>query len=188
MKRLETERLILRGFRERDLEQFYRNSSNPNVGPMAGWKPHESMEESAEILKGFVESTEVWAIELKENGELIGSVGLHQEKIRQLEGAKMLGYVLSEEYWGRGLMTECCGAVMEYAFRELKIPLLTVCYYSFNHRSRRVIEKLGFRYEGTLRMAHVGLDGSISDDVWYSMTREEYERKQECVPASEGNK
>jgi len=62
MPTLETERLILRRFRETDLDDFNEYAKNPNVGPNAGWKPHESKEESMEILKQFIDSKEVWAI------------------------------------------------------------------------------------------------------------------------------
>ena len=86
----------------------------------------------------------------------------------------MLGYVLAEPYWGRGLMTEAVKGMIKYAFEELNIDLLSVYHYPHNERSKRVIEKCGFHYEGTLRRASTIYNGRVFDDVCYSLTKEEY--------------
>ena len=75
LKSIETERLFLRPFTERDLEEFYAYASDPEVGPKAGWKPHDSREESWEVLQRFIREKEVWAITERNSGRLIGSVG-----------------------------------------------------------------------------------------------------------------
>lgn len=174
MKTLETERLILRPFSPRDLDDFYEYARNPNVGPNAGWKPHESREESQEILARIIEGGEVWALECKENHSVIGSAGLHADKRREGVNARMLGYVLSEDYWGRGLMAEAAGRIMRHAFEELGVDILSVYHYPHNRRSKRVIEKCGFSYEGTLRQGSRIFDGTVYDSVCYSITRSEY--------------
>jgi len=177
MDTLYTERLILRPFSEDDLDDFYEYAKNPNVGPNAGWKPHESKEESLEILKGFIEEEEVWAIIDKQTNKVIGSIGLHDDRKRNNKKAKMLGYVLAEPYWGKGLATEAAKRVIQYAFEKLELDLLSVYHYPFNNRSKRVIEKCGFRYEGILRKASTLYDGSVYDDVCYSLTKQEYKDK-----------
>ncbi len=176
MKRLETPRLILRDWTEDDLEDLYGYASDPEVGPAAGWKPHESLEESRKILtEMFLGSTQVWAVEDRETGRVIGSVGLHGDAKRPgVPGVKMLGYVLARAAWGRGLMTEAVGEVLRYAFEEERLSMVSVFHYPFNSRSRRVIEKCGFRYEGTLRRASSRYDGVLLDDVCYALTAEEY--------------
>ncbi len=174
---LETERLILRRFKKEDLDDFYEYSRNPNVGPNAGWKPHASRQESKEILKYFIENPSIWAIVDKDTQKVIGSIGLHDDRKRDYENAKMLGYVLAEPYWGRGLMTEAAKKMIEYAFEELKIDLLSVYHYPHNKRSQRVIEKCGFHYEGLLRRASTIYNGKVYDDMCYSLTREEYYRE-----------
>ena len=65
MRDLETERLVLRMYREEDAEGLYEYAKNPNVGPRAGWKPHESAEESLEIIRDIFLPAESWAIRLK---------------------------------------------------------------------------------------------------------------------------
>ena len=96
------------------------------MGPAAGWKPHEKIEESQRILNDFIKKQQVWAIVLKENDKVIGSIGLHDDEKRRLDNAKMMGYVLSKDYWGQGLMTEAAKRVVKYAFEDMKIDVLSI--------------------------------------------------------------
>lgn len=177
MVTLETERLLLRKWQESDLEDFYEYAKNPNVGPRAGWKPHESLAESQDILNSFMEKEEVWAVVYKVNWKVIGSVGLHNDRKREVPGVKMIGYVLSENYWGLGLIPEAVTEVIRHAFEELDMDLLTIYHYPFNYQSRRVIEKCGFQYEGILRRASRIYNGQVYDDVCYSILKEEWMRE-----------
>lgn len=178
MEQFETQRLRLRPWRKEDLEDFHRYCKDPEVGPNAGWKPHESLEESWSILEGWLtptEEDEIWCIEEKASGKAVGSIGLHKEDRRPgVPACKMLGYVLARPCWGQGYMTEAVAAIQDYAFRREKLRILTVNHFSFNQRSRRVIEKSGFRYEGTLRQGSVLHDGRVADTCCYSMTAGDY--------------
>ncbi len=174
MKELESERLILRSWTLEDLGDFYEYAKNDNVGPNAGWKPHESKEESEKILKSFIKNNEVWAIEYKENKKVIGSIGLHKDEMRMGIKAKMLGYVLSKDYWGEGLMTEAAKEVIKYGFEKEELDLISVRHFRFNDRSKRVIEKCGFKYEGTLRKGRKLFNDEVVDLVLYSILKEEY--------------
>ena len=182
MKTIETERLILRSWQFEDLDDFYEYAKNPNVGPMAGWEPHSSKEVSSNILKSFIEKDEVWAIVFKENNKVIGSLGIHSDKKRGDVNAKSMGYVLSADYWGRGLMTEAAKRVIRYVFDEMNLDLLAIYHYPNNIRSKRVIEKCGFKYEGTQRKSSKIYDGQILDDFCYSMLRSEYYNEEENQP------
>jgi len=148
--RIETERLILRPWQENDLADFYEYAKVDGVGQMAGWKPHESLDESRVILDMFIREKKTLALELKENGKVIGSVGLeeprpHPDGLEDSFGRE-IGYALSKDHWGRGLMTEAVKAVIGCCFRELNMDWLSCGHFEANHRSRRVIEKCGFRY------------------------------------------
>ena len=88
--------------------------------------------------------------------------------------ARQLGYVLAEDMWGHGYATEAAKRVIAFAFDELRLEVLSVIHYPFNMRSRRVIEKCGFQYEGTLRRTHRRYDDVLLDSCCYSMMREEY--------------
>lgn len=79
-----------------------------------------------------------------------------------------------EESWGRGYMPEAVRRLTAFAFEALCMDVISIWHFEFNDRSRRVIEKCGFRYEGTLRRASSIFDGSVHDALVYSMLREEY--------------
>lgn len=174
MKTIETERLILRTWRLDDFGDFYEYASNPSVGPSAGWKPHNDRMESLNILISFIQGDEVFAIEDKVSGRAIGSVGLHPDRKRNNPNVRMIGYVLSEPYWGRGLALEAVHAVLDYAFNDLNLSMVSVYHFPFNQKSKRVIEKAGFTFEGVLREASILPSGEVVDDICYSLTKEEF--------------
>lgn len=147
--RIETQRLILRPWQETDLNDFYEYACVPGVGEMAGWNHHESKEESSRILTSFIRQKKTFAVELKENGKVIGSLGLEKIQSDPIGDGRLgreIGYVLSKDYWGRGLMPEAVEAVIDYCFRVLGYNYLTCCHFVRNDRSRRVIEKAGFKF------------------------------------------
>ena len=174
MQRLESERLILRNFTELDTDDLYRYAVDPEVGPRAGWKPHESRAESLAIVRMFISDDNVWAIERKSDHRMIGSLGFHNDKWRNLPDARMFGYVLAQDCWGSGYMSEAVKRAMEYGFLDAGMRLLSVSHYTFNDRSRRVIEKCDFVHEGTLRRAFLRYDGAVFDEAVYSVTKDEW--------------
>ncbi len=180
---LETPRLILREWRESDLDDFFAYCKSERVGPAAGWPVHTDRSVSLNTLRHFMEEGNVWAMEERQTKRVIGSIGLHEDPRRDNANSRMVGYALNEAYWGKGLMTEAVQAVLRYAFRTLMLEMVTVYHYPFNLRSRRVIEKCGFCYEGTLRRGSTRFDGVVLDNVCYSLLREEYEAQQAPGPA-----
>jgi len=177
LKTLETERLILRKFAEDDLDDIFEYAKSPDVGPNAGWPPHKTKEDTAKILKMFIQEDEVWAIVEKKSNKVIGSYGLHNDKKRDDSKVKMIGYVLSDKFWGNGYVPEATKRVLDYAFNELDLNIISVYHFPFNERSKRVIEKCGFKFEGVLRLSSVLPSGEIVDDVCYSMIKEEFFNK-----------
>lgn len=174
MKRLETRRLVLRGWRDDDLQDMYSYARLPEVGPNAGWKPHEDLQESIIILKNMRAAADSWAIQLKETGRVIGSVGLHADEMRPGLNARMLGYVLAPAHWGQGLATEAARRVIRHAFDDIGLDILSVGHYPHNTRSEKVILRCGFVKEGCMRHARVIYNGAVMDLVCYSMLRQEY--------------
>ena len=148
---LETERLIIRAWKETDLEDFYEYAKVDGVGQMAGWNPHQSVQESKAILEMFLKGKNEFALELKENHKVIGSLGLEKMSLSlggeydNLSGRE-IGYVLSKAYWGRGLMPEAVKAVIAYCFQNEKYDYLICSHSVTNNQSKRVIEKCGFRF------------------------------------------
>lgn len=149
--RLETERLLLRPFVEEDLTDLFAYASVPGVGEMAGWPHHTSIETSSMILQSFIRKKEVLAIFHKVDGKVIGSLGLHaswanDEDMYQHLKIKEIGYVLSKDYWGQGLVPEAVQAVIAFGFGNLGLDALSCAHFQSNDQSRRVIEKCGFQF------------------------------------------
>ena len=155
---IETERLILRPFKESDLADFYEYASVNGVGEMAGWQHHKSIDKTAEILDRFINEDKTFAICLKENGRVIGSLGVEkyglEDKLTEFDGyrGRELGFVLSKEYWGKGIMPEAVNAVIDYLFNERDLDFLLCGYYNFNAQSKKVQEKCGFNPYRALTM------------------------------------
>lgn len=146
---LKTERLILRPWRQSDLDDFYEYASVDGVGQMAGWLPHKSKETTQMILDSFITHKKTFALEL--DGKVIGSLGVetyNEEKFPELKDllGRSIGYVLSKEYWGKGLMPEAVKAVQRYLFEEVGLDFLLISHFVWNGQSRRVIQKCGFLY------------------------------------------
>lgn len=176
--RLETNRLILREFCEDDIYDFFEYASIPGVGEMAGWPHHKSIETSQKILQGFLEEKEVFALELKENDKVIGSLGLHYSWANDdpkyaAQKSKEIGYVLSRDYWGRGLVPEAVCAVVSMCFNEYNCDMLTCGHFNTNHQSRRVIEKSGFKFEKRSIFHSKQLNKDF-DDMKYVLMRSEW--------------
>ncbi|MBE6582775.1 MAG: GNAT family N-acetyltransferase [Ruminococcaceae bacterium] len=150
-KVIETDRLILRAFQQSDLDDFFEYASVDGVGECAGWRHHESKDESREILNSFIEEDKTFAICLKESGKVIGSLGIEkygmEEALTEFDGyrGREIGYVLAKDHWGKGIMAEAVSAVIDYLFNELDLDFLTCGYYDFNSQSKRVQEKCGFK-------------------------------------------
>lgn len=178
MKTLETERLILRAFDVADTEDVFAYARNPQVGPAAGWPPHASMEESGRIVRMFIQADDVWALVDKQSGRVIGSLGLQRDSKRNHDRCRVVGYAISQDYWGKGLVPEAVMAVLAHAFSDLHLEIVSVIHFPFNTQSKRVIEKCGFQYEGILRKATRVFSGEIYDDVCYSITREDWDARQ----------
>lgn len=177
MKELITDRLILNGFTMNDIPDVYSYAKTDLVGPPAGWSPHKDMGETSEIVKNFIE-TDVFAIRSRDTCRVIGSLGLHDTSvsraIRSLRGIE-LGYVLSPDYWGRGIMTEAASAAVRYAFYEMGIEIIWSGYFEGNERSRGVQEKLGMR-ECYIKFTEVmALNDTFVEHINF-LTREMFEK------------
>ncbi len=174
---LTTDRLTLRPWRESDLRDFYEYASVDGVGQMAGWNPHRSMEESKEILSRFIQGKKTFALEYQ--GKVIGSLGIEKyseenyPELKNLQGRE-IGYVLSKDYWGRGLMPEAVKAVIQWLFQEEKLDFILVGHFVWNSQSRRVIEKCGFRYVKNTRFET--RYGTVEDSREYILYHPEKER------------
>lgn len=172
MRTIETDRLKLRAWTPEDAPAMFEYAKSPLVGPAAGWAPHKNIDETREYLQYAIEQDETWAVTLKPNGQPIGAVGLHTTGV---DTVRELGYVLHPDFWGKGIMTEAAKAVIAFGFAELGLDAIRVTHKVANRRSKHVIQKCGFRYDGTLRCNAKDINGKLIDRCAYSMTRAEWE-------------
>jgi [ribosomal protein S5]-alanine N-acetyltransferase len=174
---LETERLLLRKMRLDDAEAMFAYASDPEVTRYVLWDTHRSVEDSEEFLRQATEGYERgdfggWGVVLKDSGAFIGTCGIDAGYAPEHARAE-LGYVLSREHWGRGLMSEAVREVIRFGFERLELNRMEARCIAANTASARVMEKAGMTYEGTLREREF-IKGAYRDMKLYSILKREY--------------
>lgn len=157
---LETKRLIIRKWKESDAEDLYKYAKDPAVGPIAGWPPHKSIDESREIIKNVLSRKHSFAICLKRNDNAIGSIELKLKDNSELvtrDDECELGYWLGKPFWGQGIMTEAAQEIIRYGFEDIGMAKIWCGYYNDNLKSKRVQDKCGFKYQWTTQNVDVPL-------------------------------
>ncbi|WP_130811209.1 GNAT family N-acetyltransferase [Olsenella sp. Marseille-P4559] len=174
----ETVRLMLRPWEEADAEDLYRYASHPEVGPIAGWPMHTSVENSRQIIRDVLSAPETYAVMLKETGKPVGSIGLMigaESNVGIPDSEAEIGYWMGVPYWGRGLIPEAVRELMRYAFDDLGMERLWCGYFDGNEKSRRVQEKCGFRYHHTAQNVPCQIGGLLRTEYATCIMREEWE-------------
>jgi len=175
---IETNRLLLRPWRETDVKDLYEYAQNDLVGPNAGWQPHKNIEESKSIIEMFIEQEYVYAIELKENEKVIGGIGMYYRypnpEIKELKQME-IGYVLNPKYWGHGYVPEAVKNLLNYGFQTLHLDLIWCGHYDFNNNSKRVNEKCGFKFKFIKEEILEMLDHKRVKTHYYNINRNEYD-------------
>ena len=148
MDRVETERLILRPWREDDAPELYRWACDPQVGPAAGWAPHKDVEDSLNVLRSILMKPDTWAITLRGSDQPVGSIGVFPSSCTQADRQPEIGYWLARPLWGRGYVPEAVRALITLCFAR-GAQEVWCAHAEGNHKSQRVIEKCGFQYRCT---------------------------------------
>lgn len=174
---LTTNRIILRPWKETDAENLYKYAKDPDVGPIAGWQPHESVAESLNIIKNVLNGPECYAICEKNNENAIGCIELrmngHTDMTNRDDECE-LGYWLGKPFWGRGYMPEAAAEILRHAFEDLGMTTVWCGYYDGNLKSKRVQEKLGFVYHHTCNTVPVPLMNEVRIGHTNYMTKEQW--------------
>ena len=177
---IETKRLLLRPFLESDAQAMYDNwASSPDNLLHVTWDAHESPEVTKQSIARWVENYQnmdfyKWAICLKEKPEqVIGDISVvdRDEAVNACE----VGYILSKDYWGQGLMTEALKAVLIYLLQDAGFNRVTAKFVTANPASGRVMAKAGMSYEGTFRQA-VFHKGQVKDFSVYGILSSDLEK------------
>ena len=176
---LQTKRLLLRAWKESDAEALYKYAQNPNVGPIAGWPPHTSVENSREIIKAVLSAPETYAVVLKETGEAVGSVGIMTARseiksVQMTDNECEIGYWIGEPYWGQGLIPEAVNELLRYAFEDLGKTTVWCGYYDGNEKTKRVQEKCGFVYSHTEVNKPVPLLNEVRTEHFTKISQQEW--------------
>jgi [ribosomal protein S5]-alanine N-acetyltransferase len=168
---IETERLLLRPFRLEDAAEVQRLCSDPRIAAGTLAIPHPYPDGAAEewIARHPSDGSDTFAIERKEDGALVGAIGLRLEpEHRRAE----LGYWIGVPYWGQGYATEGTEAVLRHGFHEHDLNRVYAFHFTVNPASGRVLQKIGMSHEG-VRRAHSLKDGRYLDSECYAILRSE---------------
>lgn len=174
---LETERLLLRPFEDNDAESLYEFAKDPEVGPIAGWPPHRSVDESRDVIRNVLCGKETYAVCLKTDGKPIGTIELKlngRTDMTERDDECELGYCLARPFWGRGVMPEAARELLRHAFEDAGMTKVWVGYYEGNTKSKRVQEKLGFRYQWKSEDVNVPQMHEKRTGYVSSMTKEQW--------------
>ena len=148
---METDRILLRPWLESDAENLFKYASDADVGPRAGWPPHNSVDESLKIIRTVFNTDTMWAVELKETSEPIGCVGYLPASASNLkikDDECEVGYWIAKPYWRKGICTEAMRLVVDYCFNVKGFTTLWGDYFPENPASGKVMEKCGFKDTG----------------------------------------
>lgn len=173
---LETNRLILRAVTMDDASDMFAYTSNPEVTRYLSFPTHTSVEDAQwAIANIFMKrpdngSPEAFAIVDKMTHQMIGTCDFWRV---DGDNTYEMGYVLNQAYWGQGIMTEACRAVLKFAFEDFGVRRMEIRHNAENIGSRNIIKKQGFTYEGVRRRL-IKIDDHYSDIVYYAMLDEEF--------------
>lgn len=175
---LETDRLILRRWEERDAESLFEYAQDPDVGPIAGWPPHKNVEESLDVIKNVFTGAECYAICEKSSNKAIGAIELKLSgctDMTERDDECELGYWLGKPFWGRGYVPEAAREILRHGFEDIGMTTIWCGYYDGNVKSKRVQEKVGFVYHHTCEEVPVPLMNEIRIGHTNYMTKEHWE-------------
>jgi len=177
---LETSRLLLRPLSVEDAPAMARLAGRREIADTTLAIPHPYSEDQArEWLKAQVmastpnQSEIIFASTLKEDGRLIGTIGLRE--IDRVHSLAEMGFWVSVDSWGQGYATEAATALLHFAFEELALNRVFACHMVRNPASGRVLEKIGMRREGLLRQ-RVRKWGAFEDIAILAILRQDWSK------------
>lgn len=176
---LQTERLILRPWKESDAESLYEYAKDERVGPIAGWPVRTSVENSREIIKNVLSAPETYAVCLKEDNKAIGSVGLippMQSHTKATKDEVEIGYWIGVPFWGKGYIPEAVRELQHRAFVNLGYSAIWCGYYDGNAKSKRCQEKCGFIFHHTEPNKPCDLMNDVRTEHFTKITKEQWEQ------------
>jgi aminoglycoside 6'-N-acetyltransferase len=172
-----TPRLLIRRFRDSDLESFIAYRNDPEVARYQGWSVpylHKSALEFLAEMKDKQPAPGEWlqlALELRTTGEIIGDITFHLMSADPRQA--YLGYSLSRLHWGKGYASEAVRALLGYLFGELNLHRVVAECDVENTASQKLLERLGFRREAHL-VENVFFKGQYGSEYHYAILGREW--------------
>lgn len=176
---LKTKRLLLRPWEIEDAENLYQYAKDDRIGPIAGWPVHTSVANSREIIQNVLSKPECYAICLKEDSQVIGSIGLligKKSRLDLLETEGEIGYWIGVPFWGQGLIPEAINAIVQHAFEDIQLDQLYCGYFDGNNQTKRAQEKCGFLFHQTNSNAFCPLLEERRIEHVTCLTRKQWEK------------
>ena len=164
---------VIRSLRTGDAATLARNANNRRI-----WRnlrdsfPHPySLDDARQFIARIKDQPHETVFAVEVDSQAVGSIGVRlKEDVERVTGE--LGYWLGEPFWGRGLMTDVVRAFTRFALREFALRRLEAWVYEWNPASARVLEKAGYRLEGTLRRSAIK-EGQEIDRQLYACLAED---------------
>jgi ribosomal-protein-alanine N-acetyltransferase len=175
---LETDRLHLVELNQSHAETLFKQFSHIDVTRYYGMDPFVDLEQAEKMIDNFAAAYSSkrsmrWGIQLKETGELVGTIGLNNLQIWSKKCE--VGYDLHPNYWGKGYVKEVLQTVISYCFDELNLSRIGATTFPANEASWKILLKIGFEKEGLLR--NYLYQGSQNHDaLMFSIIREDWVR------------
>ncbi|KAB2334514.1 GNAT family N-acetyltransferase [Cytobacillus depressus] len=173
---LETERLLLRKITLEDVEDMYSYCSNEEVSKYVTWDTHQKLSDTKEFVEFALNQYEnrkvaPWGIEYKENEKLIGTIDFVSWQVQH--NVAEIGYIISQDYWGKGIATEAATEVIQFGFNHMNLVRIQARCFVENIGSERVMKKTGMSFEGIHRKG-MFIKGKHQDLKMYSILKEEF--------------
>jgi len=170
---MKTERLLLRKPLIEDAVRVLEIQNSSFVLQFNMMKEY-TLEEMIQYLKDNQNC--IYLIELEEERKVIGTISLDSDELRYGISSTMISYYLDESYTGKGYMKEALASVIDYLF-SLGNDVISARVFADNIASYKLLHKLGFKHEGTLRHAIKDINQKIHDDMLFSLLKKEYKKE-----------
>lgn len=167
---LKTERLTLRPIALSDQQDIFQYASNPIFGYRTPWRTHETLQDTERYIQQQLalekDNAFIWGVTLADENRVIGTIQL--TNYSAVHNRAKLSFILSEDYWAQGIMAEAGEAVVHFAFQQLHIHKIIAECFIENHRTHRVLQKLGMELEGIAKK-HFWLNDHYHDVILYAL-------------------
>ncbi len=159
---IETEKILLRHVSIDDVDDIFEYASDKDTGPMAGWPPHKTIDDTKKIMNTWLDpkhTEELFAIVYKPDNKVVGTLGVaHLNKkiknekneyvnklIKEGKIAYEFGATISKKYWNKGISTQIIKMMEDYLFSERDADVIVICHYEENIGSKRSQEKNNYK-------------------------------------------